>query len=81
MTTKHFAIPQNNEEDVITILRELATHLDLRLDEVATKQDIHRVEDRLDRIEFRMTGQEQRIEILEDRMLQLATHVGIHFAK
>ena len=82
MTSKHFAIAEDGgADDVIMMLRELATHLDLRLDEVATKEDVKRVEGRLDRIEFRITGQEQRIEILEDKVLQLATHMGIHFAR
>lgn len=77
---KHFVFPSGGgEADLVEILRGLATHLDERLDDVATKQDIKRLEDRLDRIEFRITGQDQRIEILEDRMLQLATHIGINF--
>lgn len=80
MTTRHFIFPHDSGEgDLVEIIRGLATHLDDRLDDVATKQDIKRIEDRLDRIEFRITGQEQRIEILEDKVSQLATHAGIHF--
>ena len=82
MTSRHFAIAEDGgADDVILMLRELATHLDLRLDDVATKEDVKHVEGRLDRIEFRITGQQQRIEILEDKVLQLATHVGIQFVK
>ncbi|MDB5324506.1 MAG: hypothetical protein JWM57_75 [Phycisphaerales bacterium] len=34
---------------------------------------------RLDRIEFLMTGQEQRISVLEDRVRQLSTKLGYQF--
>ncbi|HEX8339357.1 MAG TPA: hypothetical protein VF624_00470 [Tepidisphaeraceae bacterium] len=37
------------------------------------------VNGRLDRIEFHVTGQEQRIGVLEDRVRQLSTKVGLQF--
>jgi hypothetical protein len=36
--------------------------------------------DRLDKIEFRLTGQDQRLSILEDKVRQLATKTGLQFA-
>lgn len=35
--------------------------------------------EKLDRVEFLVNGQERRVSILEDRMRQLATKVGLSF--
>jgi len=57
-------------------------HLDAKLDQMNV--DMHEIEnrltDRLDKIEFRLTGQDQRISILEDKVRQLATKTGLQFA-
>lgn len=37
------------------------------------------VEERLDRIEYLVTGQERRITILEDHIRQVATKIGLTF--
>ena len=39
------------------------------------------VEKRLDRVEFLVSGQDNRISILEDRMRQVATKIGLTFSR
>lgn len=39
------------------------------------------VEQRLDRVEFFVSGQDRRISIVEDRLRQLATKVGLDFGR
>jgi hypothetical protein len=54
--------------------------MDLKLTRQATDME-QRLTDRLEKIEFRLTGEDQRISTLEDRIRQIATKVGIEFNK
>jgi archaellum component FlaC len=79
--------------DILEMLRGLTQHMDKRFDALDTRIDgveqrlgsveqrLENVEERLDRIEFLVTGQERRISIAEDRIRQLATKIGLDFAK
>lgn len=60
--------------------------MDVRFDGIDKRFDAHDqrftgVEKKLDEIEFFMTGQGRRIEILEDRVRQLATKLGLDFRR
>jgi hypothetical protein len=61
-----------DSSDVIEAIQGLAKHIDKRFDEV---------DQRFDRIEFLVTGQEQRLSIAEDKIRQLATHLGLTLLK
>ena len=58
-------------------------HLEAKVDQIGV--EMHEIEnrltDRLDKIEFRLTGQDQRISTLEDRLRQIASKVGMEFSK
>lgn len=60
-------------------------HLTKKLDAIESSvgRQVHEVEqritERLERIEFRLTGEDQRLSTLEDRMRQVATKFGIEF--
>ena len=75
-----------NSADIIEAIQGLTRHMDDRFDGVDTRFQridtrFDKIDKRLDRIEFKVTGQAQRIEILEDRVLQLANHIGLSFLK
>ena len=60
---------------------ELALMIGRGFDELRReiKSEFAAVEDRLDRIESHVTGQDRRITTLEDRVRQLATKIGLSF--
>ena len=74
---------ENNLEQKIDHLTKLveglAETMTGQFDQV--HQQFGGVNGRLDRIEYRLTGQDQRISILEDRLRQIATKVGIEFSR
>jgi hypothetical protein len=52
---------------------------DVKVGFVAVEQRFTAVEERLERIEFHVSGQDRRMTVLEDRVRQLATKVGLSF--
>ena len=78
-------------EDITEILKFMQTHIDERFDRVDDRfaqidsQFSHidvqfkEVFDRLDRMEFLLTGQERRLSTLEDRVRIMATKMGLEF--
>jgi hypothetical protein len=52
---------------------------DVKAGFVAVEQRFTAVEERLERIEFHVSGQDRRMTVLEDRVRQLATKVGLSF--
>ena len=75
MSQKKF---NRDSADIIEAIQGIAKHMDERFDQVDKRFD--EVDKRLDRIEFRVNGQDQRISVLEDRMRQVATKVGLTFS-
>ena len=74
----------NTLDDVVGILHSMSKHMDGRFDDVDAKfkrvdERFEEVVTRLDRIEFFVSGQERRISILEDRMREVATKLGLEF--
>jgi hypothetical protein len=62
-------------------IEELALMVGHGLNELRDKIDagFAAVEQRLERIEFHVSGQDRRITLLEDRVRQLATKIGLSF--
>ncbi|HEY4511494.1 MAG TPA: hypothetical protein VJH55_01505 [Candidatus Paceibacterota bacterium] len=58
------------------MIEDLAVMVQRGFAETANKEDIKRLEDRLDRIEFSVNGHERRIETLEDKVRMLSVKVG-----
>jgi hypothetical protein len=52
---------------------------DVRAGSKAAVARFDAVDERLERIEFQVSGEDQRINVIEDRIRQLATKVGLAF--
>lgn len=64
-------------EDVQERLADVKSDVDASFAHLHTI--VERIDQRLERVEFLVTGQEQRLSIAEDRIRQLATKVGYQF--
>lgn len=75
-------MPKKSAEEMI---EELALSIGRGFQEVterldATNQRLDATNARLDRIEFLVTGQDRRISILEDKVRQIGTKIGLQFS-
>lgn len=68
------------EELALMVGRGFAeTRSDIQALREETREGFVQVEQRLDRVEYLLTGQERRISILEDHLRQVATKLGLTF--
>ena len=73
MTRKKKKVMTINDLAIMTAKGFSDVHKEL----TAVRSDVKEVKDATERIEFRMSAQERRIEILEDKMRIVSTKLGL----